>query len=128
MAIVVDEYGEMQGLVTMKDILEEIVGEFTSQSPAAGGLIHKQEDGTVIVEGSCPLRTLNRKLNLHFPLDGPKTINGLLLEQLEDIPEPGTAVKVSGYPVEIMQTQDKMVKVVRIDPRKAMQARVAEAA
>lgn len=122
MAIVVDEYGEMRGLVTMKDILEEIVGEFTSQSPAAGGLIHRQEDGTVIVEGSCPLRTLNRKLNLHFPLDGPKTINGLLLEQLEDIPEPGTAVKVSGYPVEIMQTQDKMVKVVRIDPRKAEKA------
>jgi Mg2+/Co2+ transporter CorB len=125
MAIVVDEYGEMQGLVTMKDILEEIVGEFTSQSPTTGGLIHKQEDGTVIVEGSCPLRTLNRKLGLHFPLDGPKTINGLLLEQLEDIPEPGVAVKVAGYPVEIMQTQDKMVKVVRIDPRKP---RLTEAA
>jgi Mg2+/Co2+ transporter CorB len=118
MAIVVDEYGEMQGLVTMKDILEEIVGEFTSQSPAAGGLVHKQEDGTVIVEGSCPLRMLNRKLGTHFPLEGPKTINGLLLEQLEDIPEPGVSVKVAGYPIEIMQTQDKMVKVVRIDPRK----------
>jgi Mg2+/Co2+ transporter CorB len=119
MAIVVDEYGEMQGIVTMKDILEEIVGEFTSQSPAAGGLIHKQDDGTVIVEGSCPLRVLNRKLGLKFPVEGPKTINGLLLEQLEDIPEPGVAVKVAGYPVEILQTQDKMVKVVRIDPRAA---------
>lgn len=118
-AIVVDEYGEMQGLVTMKDILEEIVGEFTSQSPAAGGLIHNQDDGTVIVEGSCPLRMLNRKLGTHFPLEGPKTINGLLLEQLEDIPEPGVSVKVAGYPIEIMQTQDKMVKVVRIDPRRA---------
>lgn len=120
MAIVVDEYGEMQGLVTMKDILEEIVGEFTSQSPAAGGLIHKQDDGTVIVEGSCPLRMLNRKLGIKFPLEGPKTINGLLLEQLEDIPEPGVSVKIAGYPVEIIQTQDKMVKVVRIDPRRVL--------
>lgn len=120
MAIVVDEYGEMQGLVTMKDILEEIVGEFTSQSPAAGGLIHKQDDGTVIVEGSCPLRMLNRKLGIKFPLEGPKTINGLLLEQLEDIPEPGVSVKIAGYPVEIIQTQDKMVKAVRIDTRRVL--------
>ena len=125
MAIVVDEYGEMQALVTMKDILEEIVGEFTSQSPAAGGLIHKQEDGTVIVEGSCPLRMLNRKLGIKFPLEGPKTINGLLLEQLEDIPEPGVAVKVAGYAVEIIQTQDKMVKVVRIDPRRVLPEKAA---
>ena len=119
MAIVVDEYGEMQGLVTLQDILEEIVGEFTSQSPAAGGLYHRQADGTVIVEGSCPVRVLNRKLGLKFPVDGPKTINGLLLEQLEDIPEPGVSVKIAGYPIEIMQTQDTMVKVVRIHPKPA---------
>lgn len=119
MALVVDEYGEMQGLVTMQDILEEIVGEFTSQSPVAGGLYHKQADGTVIVEGSCPVRVLNRKLGLKFPVDGPKTINGLLLEQLEDIPEPGLSVKIAGYPIEIMQTQDTMVKVVRIHPKPA---------
>jgi Mg2+/Co2+ transporter CorB len=117
MAIVVDEYGEMQGLVTMKDILEEIVGEFTSQSPGAGGLLSKQEDGSVIVEGSCPLRVLNRKLGLKFPVDGPKTINGLVLEMLENIPEPGVSVKIAGYPIEIVQTQDRMVKVVRIQPR-----------
>ncbi len=113
-AIVVDEYGEMQGLVTLKDILEEIVGEFTSQTPATGGLYHKQADGSVIVEGSCPLRVLNRKLGLKFPVDGPKTINGLLLEQLEDIPEPGVGVKIAGYPIEILQTEDTKVKVVRI--------------
>ena len=113
-AIVVDEYGEMQGLVTLKDILEEIVGEFTSQTPATGGLYHKQPDGSVIVEGSCPVRVLNRKLGLNFPVDGPKTINGLLLEQLEDIPEPGVAVKIAGYPIEILQTEDTKVKVVRI--------------
>lgn len=118
-ALVVDEYGEMQGLVTLQDILEEIVGEFTSQSPVAGGLYHRQADGTVIVEGSCPVRVLNRKLGLKFPVDGPKTINGLLLEQLEDIPEPGLSVKIAGYPIEIMQTQDTMVKVVRIHPKPA---------
>ncbi len=116
MALVVDEYGEIQGLVTLQDILEEIVGEFTSQSPMNTGLYRKQDDGSVIVEGSCPLRVLNRKLGFNFPLDGPKTINGLLLEHLEDIPEPGVAVKIADYPIEILQVQDTMVKVVRLTP------------
>lgn len=116
MALVVDEYGEIQGLVTLQDILEEIVGEFTSQSPSMPGLYRKQADGSVIVEGSCPLRVLNRKLGYQFPLDGPKTMNGLLLEQLEDIPEPGTSVKIADYPVEILQVQDTMVKIIRLSP------------
>ena len=116
MALVVDEYGEIQGLVTLQDILEEIVGEFTSQSPMNTGLYRKQDDGSVIVEGSCPLRVLNRKLGFNFPLEGPKTINGLLLEHLEDIPEPGVAVKIADYPIEILQVQDTMVKVVRLIP------------
>jgi Mg2+/Co2+ transporter CorB len=120
MALVVDEYGEIQGLVTLQDILEEIVGEFTSQSPMNTGLYRKQDDGSVIVEGSCPLRVLNRKLGFNFPLDGPKTINGLLLEQLEDIPEPGVALKIGEYPIEILQVQDTMVKVVRLVPPKAI--------
>ena len=114
MALVVDEYGEIQGLVTLQDILEEIVGEFTSQSPMNAGMFRRQDDGSVIVEGSCPLRVLNRKLGYNFPLDGPKTMNGLLIEQLEDIPEPGTAVKVGEYPIEILQTEDRKVKVVRL--------------
>ncbi len=113
-AMVVDEYGEIQGLVTLQDILEEIVGEFTSQSPMNTGMFRKEADGSVIVEGSCPLRVLNRKLGYHFPLDGPKTMNGLLIEQLEAIPEPGTAVKIGDYPIEILQTEDRKVKVVRL--------------
>lgn len=116
MALVVDEYGEIQGLVTLQDILEEIVGEFTSQSPMNTGLYRKQDDGSVIVEGSCPLRVLNRKLGFNFPLDGPKTINGLLLEHLEDIPEPGVGLKIADYPIEILQVQDTMVKIVRLIP------------
>ena len=118
MALVVDEYGEIQGLVTLQDILEEIVGEFTSQSPMNTGLYRTQDDGSVMVEGSCPLRVLNRKLGYQFPLDGPKTINGLLLEQLEDIPEPGVAVMIADVAIEIMQVHDKMVKVVRLPRRK----------
>ncbi len=114
MALVVDEYGEIQGLVTLQDILEEIVGEFTSQSPMNVGFYRKQDDGSVMVEGSCPLRVLNRKLGFNFPLDGPKTMNGLLIEQIEDIPEPGVSVTIGDYEIEVVQVQDKMVKVVRI--------------
>ena len=114
MALVVDEYGEIQGLVTLQDILEEIVGEFTSQSPMNLGMFRQEADGSVIVEGSCPLRVLNRKLGLQFPLDGPKTMNGLLIERLEDIPEPGTVVQLAQQRIEILQAEDRKVKVVRL--------------
>ncbi len=117
LGLVVDEYGELLGLVTLENILEEIVGEFTTQSPTqSGGTFVPQEDGSVLVEGGTPLRDLNRKLGLHFPLGGPKTLNGLILEHLEDIPEAGTSLKVGGCPIEIVQTQDRVVKIAKIFP------------
>lgn len=114
--LVVDEYGEIRGLVTLEDIVEEIIGEFTTHSPVRAGGILEQSDGSWLVEGSSTLRELNRKLGLKLPLEGPKTLNGLILEHFQDIPEAGTSVKIAGYPMEIVQTQDRVVRVVRIFP------------
>jgi Mg2+/Co2+ transporter CorB len=116
LGLVVDEYGELLGLVTLENILEEIVGEFTTQSPAQTGKFLRHDDGSFLLEGNSSLRELNRKLGLHFPLDGAKTLNGLILDHLEDIPEAGTSVKIAGYPIEIIQTYDRIVKVARIFP------------
>jgi len=113
--LIVDEYGEWMGLVTLDDIVEEIIGEFTTHAPSHAAFL-KQENGSIIVEGSSLLRDLNRKLGLSLPLGGPKTLNGLILEYFQDIPEAGTSLKIAGYPVEIIQTQDREVKVVRIFP------------
>lgn len=114
LGLVVDEYGELQGLITLESILEEIVGEFTSFSPTHGGIYTPQPDGSWLVPGSSLLRDLNRKLGLDLPLDGPKTLNGLILEHLEDIPESGTSLKIAGHPIEIVQTLDRVVRVAKI--------------
>ena len=115
-ALVVDEYGEFKGLVTLEDILEEVIGDFTTQSPSRLGSYHKEEDGSWLVDGSSTLRDLNKKLHLDFPLDGPRTLNGLILEHFEDIPEPNTSFKIGTHQLEIVQTQDRIVKSVKIYP------------
>jgi Mg2+/Co2+ transporter CorB len=117
LGLVVDEYGELLGMVMLENILEEIVGEFTTQSPSQAGKFLRQDDGSFLLEGGSSLRELNRKLGLHLPLDGAKTLNGLILDHLEDIPETGTSLKIAGYPIEIIQTQDRLVKVARIFPQ-----------
>lgn len=114
--LVVDEYGEWMGLVTLEDIIEEIIGDFTTHSPVKAGAFLKQKDGGIIVEGSSLLRDLNRKLGLNLPLAGPKTLNGLILDHFQDIPEAGTSLKIAGYPMEIIQTQNRVIKVVQIYP------------
>jgi Mg2+/Co2+ transporter CorB len=114
LSLVVDEYGELLGLVTLEDLLEELIGEFTTPSPLQSGGFSRQTDGSYLVEGATLLRELNRKLGFHFPVDGPKTLNGLILEHLQNIPEPSTSVKIAGHPMEIVQTQGRLVKAVRL--------------
>jgi Mg2+/Co2+ transporter CorB len=113
-ALAVDEYGELQGLVTLEDIIEEIIGDFTTTAPESPSAFRWEADGTALVEGTAALRDLNRKLGLTLPLDGPKTLNGLILEHLQDIPESGVSVRISGVPMEILQTQDRVIKTVRL--------------
>ncbi len=117
MGLVVDEYGDIKGLVTLDDILEEIVGEFTTEPTDAIAEIVPQEDGSYLVDAGLGVRELNRAMGWELPTDGPKTLNGLILEHLERIPEPGTSLRIAGYPMEIVQTKGHAVKTVRIHPQ-----------
>ncbi len=116
LGLVVDEYGELEGLVTIEDIIEEIIGDFTTQAPDSSQSWGAAADGSVVVDGMALLRVLNRKLGTQFPVGGPKTLNGLIVEQLGEIPDAGTKVVVVGQALEILQTQDRAVKVVRLLP------------
>lgn len=112
-AFVVDEYGDVIGLVTLEDILEEIVGEFTTDLMPSQD-VHPQDDGTFVIDGSAALRDVNRQLQWKLPADGPKTLNGLITEQLESIPETSVCLAVGPYRIEILQTKDNMVKSARV--------------
>jgi Mg2+/Co2+ transporter CorB len=114
--LVVDEYGDVLGLVTMADILEEIVGEFATDPNDSIADVQPQEDGSFLVAGSANLRELVRTLQWELPTDGPKTLNGLIIEHLQSLPESGTSLMIAGYPIDIIQIQDNMVRTARIRP------------
>jgi Mg2+/Co2+ transporter CorB len=117
MAFVVDEYGDVQGLVTLEDILEEIVGEFTTDPATMMHKdVHREADGSFVANASTTIRALNRSMRWHLPTDGPKTLNGLIVEFLETIPEPGTTLKLADYMLEVLQTGENAIKTVRIRP------------
>lgn len=115
--IVVDEYGDVLGIATLEDILEEIVGEFTTDFASSSSQdILPQSDGTTIVDGTTPIRTLNRALNLDLPTDGPKTLNGLITDYLESIPESNLCLALHGMRLETLQIKDNVIRTVRIHP------------
>lgn len=116
-AMVVDEYGDIQGIVTLEDILEEIVGEFTTDPADEGDDVVSEGSNTFLVDATANIRELNRSQNWDLPTDGPKTLNGLIVELLETIPKPGTCLNVNGYPIEIVETDENRVRSVRVGQR-----------
>lgn len=117
LGLVVDEYGDIQGLVTLEDILEEIVGDFTTtMTPTPSEEVTLQPDGTYLVDGSASIRDVNKEMEWELPTDGPKTLNGLIIEHLEDIPQNNISVRIAGYPIEIVDTSDNRIKTVRVLP------------
>ena len=112
--LVVDEYGSIQGLVTLEDILEEIVGQFTTDSPTRNLGIHKQSDNSYLIDGNTHIRDINRALDWELPVDGPKTLNGLILEHMEIIPQNGTSLMVDNYTIEIMRSTNNAVQTARV--------------
>jgi len=114
--LVVNEYGDIQGLVTMEDILEEIVGEFTTDPTTIHQDITPQDDGSFLIDGGAHIREINRTLSLELPAKGPKTLNGLIIEHMETIPRADTSILIAGYPIEVKQIMDNTIKTVRIYP------------
>ncbi len=115
LAFVVDEYGDVQGIVTLEDILEEIVGEFTTDTATQMHKdVHREADGSYVVNATATIRALNRAMHWKLPTDGPKTLNGLVIEHLQAIPEAGTALRIGDYAIEVMQTSDNVAKTVRL--------------
>jgi Mg2+/Co2+ transporter CorB len=115
--LIVDEYGDIQGLVTLEDILEEIVGDFTTtMAPSASEEIDAQPDGSYIIDGTANVRDINKEMNWHFPTNGPKTLNGLILEYLEEIPEGNISLKIEGHPLEVLEVENNVIQRVRVQP------------
>jgi Mg2+/Co2+ transporter CorB len=114
--LVVDEYGDVHGLLTMADLLEEIVGEFATDPSDHIASVHPQDDGSYLVDGTALLRELSRNMHWELPTEGPKTLNGLIVEYLQTLPEAGTSLMIEGYPIDIIQIQDNVVKTARIRP------------
>lgn len=116
-ALAVDEYGDIQGLVTLEDILEEVVGEFTTDSPINNNNIIGHDDGSFLIAANTHIREINRSLSITLPTDGPKTLNGLILEHLQSIPATGTSLLIANHPIEVIKTQNNAVQMARIMPR-----------
>jgi len=115
--LIVDEYGDIQGLVTLEDILEEIVGDFTTtMAPSASEEIEAQPDGSYIIDGTANVRDINKEMNWHFPTNGPKTLNGLILEYLEEIPESNISLKIADHPLEVLEINNNVIQRVRVQP------------
>jgi Mg2+/Co2+ transporter CorB len=113
---VVDEYGDIQGMLTLEDILEEIVGEFDNDPQVAPAEIRPQPDGSFIVDGTTQVRHLNKSLNWSLPSEGPKTLNGIVVEHFENFPPQGAVFTFNGHPMTILTVEDNMVQTVKIEP------------